>query len=256
MKAGNLNQEPGSEQPSKSLLEYLPGPYRSGEFISRFLAVFEKILLGRNEFIDLEKDGSAIPESQKNIMFKGLEQQVKEISSIFNPLSTQEHPLSAPENFLGWLSDWTGFILREDLSLEEQRKFLAKIIQLYKRRGTKENLKKLLQIFTIGQPTIEETEASRFQIGITSKIGVDTFVGGSPPHFFSVIIAVVHTDGATIEKLKSIASSLIDLEKPAHTSYKLILEHPTMQIGHHSSVGVDTIIGQHTGQRNEEETDR
>ena len=40
-----------------------------------------------------------------------------------------------------------------------------------------------------------------------------------------------------------IARSLIELEKPAHTFYELTVNYPSMQIGKHSTVGVDTILG-------------
>ena len=45
-----------------------------------------------------------------------------------------------------------------------------------------------------------------------------------------------------------IARALIDLEKPAHTFYELIPVFPSMQIGRHSTVGVDTLLGTAQGE--------
>ena len=45
----------------------------------------------------------------------------------------------------------------------------------------------------------------------------------------------------------AITRALIELEKPAHTDYELDWIYPTMQIGVHSTVGVDTLLGTVTG---------
>jgi hypothetical protein len=42
---------------------------------------------------------------------------------------------------------------------------------------------------------------------------------------------------------QEIAQSIVDLQKPAHTYYKLTVETPTLQINVHSKVGVDTLLG-------------
>jgi len=46
----------------------------------------------------------------------------------------------------------------------------------------------------------------------------------------------------SVARQSDIVRALIDLEKPAHTDYELELRYPTMQLGVHSTVGLDTLL--------------
>ncbi len=185
-----------------SLLQYLPAIYAEDPFLGRFLLGFERILLGRNDGVDYAHPG--------------LEETISRIAEYLDPEQ-------APESFLPWLSTWTGFALRADLDIPKQRHFLATILQLYRWRGTKQNLQTLLKIFTISTPTIVESEQK--------------------PHHFTVTIALPpKRDNALISRQVAIAHALIALEKPAHTSYELFASFPSMQVGV-SRVGIDTLLG-------------
>ena len=212
----------GAGQPS-SLLDYLPAIYRDDPFVGRFLSAFEQILIG--------EDGPATPQ-------RSLEATIASIAILFDPMQT-------PEDFLPWLADWTAFTMRADLDLDQQRWFISKIIQLYKRRGTKQNLQELLTIFTKGRPKVVEAGGEEFQIGVSSTIGEDTWLGGSPPHYFQVTISLAEakTDIQEIQRKQKITRDLIELEKPAHTFYDLYTIFPSMQIGVQSTLGVDTLLG-------------
>jgi phage tail-like protein len=179
-------------QSAQRLLTWLPAIYRNDAFLGRFLWAFEQVLLG-------------------------LEQQIENLAPHFDPQQ-------APEEFLPWLSSWVAFTLRADLDVPRQRTFLANIVSLYRRRGTKDNLVKLLTIFTHGGvPTIAEDPAQ--------------------PHYFRITMRL--PKGAPDVQLRqsAIAHALIDLERPAHTYYDLDLLFPTMQIGVTSTLGVDTLLG-------------
>jgi phage tail-like protein len=176
-------------QSAQRLLTWLPAIYRNDAFLGRFLWAFEQVLLG-------------------------LEQQIENLAPHFDPQQ-------APEEFLPWLSSWVAFTLRADLDVPRQRTFLANIVSLYRRRGTKDNL---VTIFTHGGvPTIAEDPAQ--------------------PHYFRITMRL--PKGAPDVQLRqsAIAHALIDLERPAHTYYDLDLLFPTMQIGVTSTLGVDTLLG-------------
>ena len=209
------------------LANYLPAVYQENDFIGRFLSAFEKVLLGR------------APEQGVDPGFPGLEESIAGLVGMLDPRE-------APEGFLEWLAGWTSFTFRADLDAGKQREFLANVIQLYRRRGTKANLKKLLEIFTIGIPAITEADVGELQVGVRSTIGVDTSLGGGSPHFFRVTIALPRGPEATQNRQMAIAYSLIEMEKPAHTDYHLIVNYPSMQIGKHSTIGVDTLLGTET----------
>jgi len=81
------------------------------------------------------------------------------------------------------------------------------------------------------------------QIGRHSTIGKDTWIEGSPPHRFHVSVTMPNPDQQTLQRQYQIASALIDLQKPAHTTYDLEIVFTTMQIGVRSTIGRDTLLG-------------
>ncbi len=191
-----------SPQLPSSLMQYLPAIYQDDPFLGQFLLAFEKILLGRD-------DGVTQPNP-------GLEVTIANISRYLDPLS-------APEGFLPWLSGWTAFSLRADLDVARQRDFLANIIPLYRWRGTKRHLQELLRIFTISVPDIQESLDRRHHFTVTFAL---------PPGL----------EPAVVTRQAAIANALIVMAKPAHTSFELRLDFPTMQVGK-SRVGLDTLLG-------------
>ena len=221
-----MSTSSATQSPSQ-LLQYLPAIYQQEAFLGQFLLAFEKVLLERD-------DGVSFPA-------KGLEATIAGLATLFDPRQT-------PEEFLGWLSGWTAFSLRADLSVTKQRDFIARIISLYRWRGTKKNLQDLLAIFTVGTPTVVEPEAAEFQVGVHSTIGKDTYVGGGPPHFFRVTVSLPRAAPEIQARQMEIAHALIELEKPAHTHYELDVVFPSMQVGVFSTVGVDTLLGESTEQ--------
>ena len=211
-------------EPAPNLLDYLPAIYQDDPFLSQFLLAFEEILLGRT--------------SDLNFPANGLEQTIAQLPKLFDPDQT-------PEAFLSWLASWVAFSGRADLQPIQQRAFIARVISLYRRRGTKENLQELLKIFVRGEPSIREPGGTEFQIGKTAHIGQDTFLAGGAPHFFEVEI---NLSGDLEPNLRSrqieIARALIELEKPAHTYYKLFPQVlSTIQIGKQSTIGTNTVLG-------------
>lgn len=176
---------------AQRLLSHLPAIYREDELIGRFLRAFEDVLAD-------------------------LERRIDGVDELFDPMLT-------PEEFLPWLSSWMAFSLRADMTPTEQRDFMSRVIPLYRRRGTRQNLQDLLTIFTRGVPTVEESETEPNKFRVTLRLPA-----GTPESRL---------------RQGAIARALIELEKPAHTSYVMELVFPTMQIGKTSQIGVDTLIG-------------
>jgi phage tail-like protein len=203
-------------------LKHLPAVFRDDEFLAQYLAAFEKVLFGREDAIVFEHEGLA--------------ETIGRIAEFFDPDYT-------PEDFLEWLAGWVALTLRADMPVVKQRDFIANIVQLYKRRGTLSNLQHLLEIFLEGTPSVVEPDAHEMQIGEQSTIGEDTYLGGGPPHFFEVTISLARPSPEFLERQLQVARDLINLEKPAHTYYKLQSTFPTIQIECSSTIGIDTIIG-------------
>ncbi|MEH1969374.1 phage tail protein [Nostoc sp.] len=233
--------------PEKSIyLEYLPTIFEQDSFLGCFLLAFEQVLTGLE---NIE------PEPKQ-----GLEESISKISKLFSPndifqyfvtdrninlSDIDEETQQTIKDFLQWLAGWTALNLRADWGIEKQREFIAKIVPLYRGRGTKNNLEELLEIYTGLIPTIEQPKDTPFQIGKYSKIGVDTQIGGGAiPHFFYVNVTIARPpDEESFERQKSIIKALINLQKPAHTDYELKLFSEPMQIGVRSTIGRDTFLG-------------
>lgn len=190
---------------SQRLIDYLPAIYHGDPFLADFLQAFDEVLLGTG-----------------NPAQPGIEETIANIPRYFDP---QQAPATLPDqDFLSWLAGWTAFSLRSDLSPVLQRDFIAQVIPLYQRRGTLDNLIKLLQIFTSGKPIVTESS--------------------TVPHFFLVEVRLSTSELVELGKQTNIAKALIDLEKPAHTTYDLILiTTGGIQVGKTSTVGVNTLIG-------------
>ena len=198
-----------TQTPGSGLLQYLPPIFSEDPFLGQFLKAFEKILLGRDD-----RPGDAEPGSELNP--RGLEQIIDGLSALYDPAQT-------PEEFLPWLSKWTALSLRADMTLEQQRRFVARVIQLYQYRGTQENLQELLKLYLTATPTIE--------------------VDAEKPYYFHVTIKLPRMEYKYALRQFEIAQALVELEKPAHTNYELVLNTPSLQIKDHSQVGVDTLLG-------------
>jgi phage tail-like protein len=175
----------------RRLLSLLPGIYAQDPFLGRYLAAFEHVLVG-------------------------LEKHIEELSTLFDPKQTRAE-------FLPWLSSWAAFTLRADINENQQRDFLARVVPLYRRRGTLQNMQELLTIFTRGDARVSDSS--------------------TPPHFFHVTISLPPLDTDARLRQIVIARALIDLEKPAHTEYSLEVLGPAMQVGVMSTIGVDTLLG-------------
>lgn len=207
-----------------SYLDHLPAIYRAGaegdetHFLGRFLLAFEALLSGIGD-----------PER------RGLEEWIESLHEIFDPAR-------APVEFLDWLASWVALTLREDWEEEQKRRFIARIVPLYRIRGTKAGLAEMLRTYTDMGVEIYEF-GSALQVGVTSTVGVDTLIGGSPPHYFRVKLFLSKPDGDALRRQTRIARAIIDQEKPAHTYYDLEIETPTLQVGRTSTVGVDTLLG-------------
>jgi phage tail-like protein len=202
------------------LLRYLPAIYHEDERLDKFLKAFETVLLGDEEddesLSNVRKLEGFDPKSENPLeRIRGLEKKIASLSHYFDPHRT-------PERFLPWLTSWTGLILRADLPREKQRDFIASAISLYRMRGTRANMEKLLEIFTSREATVDDLPEKPFQ--------------------FKVKIRLDNADHITQQR--AIAHALIEREKPAHTSFELKIYLPAMKIGDKDRcvVGVSTFL--------------
>lgn len=200
-----------------SYLQYLPYLQQSDEFLGHFLLAIERILSG---FI-LKDSDDIIPDQL------GLEEYIDRIHTYFNPGLSKEDTGTAPADFLPWLASWVAASLQEEWDEDFKRKFISNIVPLYRLRGTKAGLKKLLEIYTGEEVKIYEFDR--------------------PAHYFQVEMTLSET-AENLRRKQQIAKTILDLQKPAHTFYSFQVLVPTMQIRNQDLqngiiVGRTTILG-------------
>lgn len=213
-------------------LQYLPGVYQPGEedkrpiFLGKFLKAFEKILSGRDD----------------DIAVKGIEEILDNIQIYFDPYKT-------PLDFLPWLAEWLALTLKEEEEWNandsrKKRDLIARIIPLYQKRGTLEGLERYIRIYVGEDVKISINEfLEPFCVGVTSTVGMNTVVGEGRPYYFQVYMELPAPNRVLLEKKKRAIIDIIDLEKPAHTYYLLLIRVPTMQINVYSTIGKNTMLG-------------
>jgi phage tail-like protein len=189
---------------------------------------------GTDEFIaNMENGKLNIYDSEP---VKGIEEILDEIHDYFDPFKV-------PPDFLPWLAGWVALTLKVggDWDETKKRELISQIVPLYKKRGTREGLEEYLKIYIGGEVRVLE-ELGPFQVGFHSTIGVDSVIGGLEPYFFIVDLTLPAPDPrAMTEKIVAI-DDIINIEKPAHTHYKIITTVPTMRIGYFSTIGVNTLL--------------
>jgi phage tail-like protein len=176
---------------------HLPAIYQTDELMGRFLMLFESF-------------------------WGPIEQQINTLHYYFDPKLT-------PPEALPWLAKWVDLDLDERLGLAQQRQLLSTAAAHYRKRGSRQGLIELLEIYTGVTPTIIEHTARNFRLGPATLMGPNIALGTSnQPHAFTVIVRLPPSGGPDPAKarqnLERRLAALIEAEKPAHTVYTLRLE--------------------------------
>jgi phage tail-like protein len=213
--------------------------------LREFLEAFEKVLLGFDNY-DPPLTKPSYDGDLDSVI--GLGQKIERLHELFDPYpdrpkqDPKPHPAQTPARFLPWLASFAALSLPAGMSEVQQRKLTKVMISLYGRRGTKEYLETLLKMCLDVPSSVSEEEIPPMQLGVNHQVGVDTYIGGGPPHFFSVTLYTGGLDGSSVEAHRQLAYEVIELAKPAHTTYELTFASPRMQIGIHSTIGLDTVL--------------
>ncbi|MCR9140777.1 MAG: phage tail protein [bacterium] len=234
---------------SSKYLKFLPDVYReddgsTGEnFTGRFLNAFERALAG--------DPNDAGP--------RGVEELLDQIQGYFDPTV-------APPQFIDWLASWVALELEQsqdwmqaDFGLTQasadqlvpldaardtrNRRLIQGAANLYRTRGTKAGIEAYLGLYA-GDLNVTLNEITDlFIVGVSSTVGSGAMIG-ERPHYFQVKVVVPAPNPEILVQYKRSVRAIIDSEKPAHTSYDLLIETPRMQISPTGSrVGVNTLLG-------------
>ena len=148
---------------------------------------------------------------------------------------------SADPEFLPWLASWFDLTFDSSWNDEQRRRVLAEIIDIYRWRGTKRGLTKLLALHTgmVGPlPRLVENRCAH------ARPEFERWVGDTDPCAFIVVLP------ATAIENKNDAGSIEQLLRdniPAHTDFCLRPVVPGVRLGDATNVGsvvgFDTLVG-------------
>ena len=151
--------------PASMYIESLPVIYADNDFLARFLLLFENV-------------------------WEPLEQRQDHIEMYFDPRT-------CPASFLPWLASWLDLSFNQHWPETRRRRLLAEAIDLYRWRGTRYGLVRMIEVCT----------------GITPEVSDNP----SQPYIFDVKITLPQ-DG---DVDKDLIDELIQAHKPAHAGYRL-----------------------------------
>jgi phage tail-like protein len=240
------------------LLNYLPAVFQEQPgvapgaplFLGRLLMAFEAILLGLTKSTSQEDGELAQVVGLEEILGGAVDsltgkRLLEGVQRYFEPGASLADSERVPSDFLPWLAGWVSLTLREDWDDSRKRDFIARAVQLYRTRGTRAGVASFVEVYT-GLPVEIDEDNEAFQIGVHSSVGVDTVLLGGQPFFFRVKLRLPNPDPVLFKRQTDIATSIIELQKPAHSSFSLEVETPQFRIGLQSTVGVDTLLGTRT----------
>jgi phage tail-like protein len=159
---------PGSADAESMFLHFLPDIYQENDFLRRFLLIFESL-------------------------WEPLEHRQDHIEMYFDPRT-------CPRTFLPWLAGWLGLPYNPRWPESRLRRLLAQGMELYRWRGTRHGLARMIEVCTGLIPTI-------------------TDVPGQPYVFRIQIALPASSAGEAVTK--ELLEDLIQTHKPAHAGYIL-----------------------------------
>ena len=191
------------------LLAQMPGVYHASTELRQLLGAFETILCEPHQ--------------------RALETQIARIAMLFD-ITDQELPQWLAERrdtLLPWLSQWVALSGSGGLSLERRRRLLGQIVPLYAWRGTRHYMAELLRFHLPGDADIDiEDRQFRGLVLGQARVGVDAWLTEDRPFWFKVTVRMPDTGGGRTDWRERIRQ-VVDLAKPAHTTYDLeLVESP------------------------------
>ncbi len=173
------------------LLNYLPGVYAGDDFLNRFLLIFEDTL--------------------------------RPLQLMTDNLHYYFHPLTAPSDLIPWLATWVNLVLDDNWTMEQRRHLIYTAPELYSRRGTRRGLIEYLTLYTGVVPNISEY-VDGMVLGPDTRLGINTRIAGAERHRFTVTMYLPEMSEEEIAYKEQNIRRVIDTEKPAHTTYRLLLK--------------------------------
>lgn len=239
---------------TRKFREFLPGIYQrdpaaeaTDDFLDVYLSVFEDVL----------SEMYPLPGGDFDLPNEGVESILSRIHEFFSPWlapGSEDHGLvnHRLRNFLDWLTTWAGLVQKAALNEEDQRRGLARVIPIYRKRGTKAGLKEYLEIFTgYNTVTVLDTPEELQKFTAEHALTNSSFLTGNNFTFAVSIRLNPPAPGYALDlntdsnpEFFKLLLSIIEREKPAHADALLGIEsNAGFIVGVLAMVGKDTFLG-------------
>jgi len=201
------------EFPRYTLTQYLPEFFVKDQpqdsFLERFLAIFNSINLD-------------------------LEDRIENLPSMFDPYSIDS-------NFLSWFSKW--FSIQDELIWGEEklRKLISEIVKLYRMKGTKYAISRIIEIYTGEEPIIiEKFNIENNLYYLKNKKKTDMLFGDNS-YYFTIIINNGKIN--TPEEYTGLLM-IIDRFKPIDSICNLVVLNKDIYLDHHCYLGLNSRVAE------------
>ncbi len=162
-----LAPDMGPPQAISAYLNYLPALFSESDFVGRYLSIFEQVwepLQRRQDFLELYFD-----------------------------------PATCPESFLGWFAQWLGLTVDPHWPESRRREWLSEAVNLYRWRGTRYGLMRMLEVCC----------------GVTPHVVEDP----TRPHHLLIVLPIPPGDEEGMTK--GAIEAVVDQHVPAHVAYEV-----------------------------------
>ena len=199
------------EFPQVSFLSYLPEVYSLGQdrssFFARFLGIFQSL------YVDLEDD-------------------MDYTASKFDTETTTK-------DFLGWIADWLSVENASVWGEEKLRKLIKKCVKIYKMKGTKRAVARVVEEYTGVEPIIVEQFDVKSNMYYDKQKEVVENLFGDNGYVFTVMLpeSQVKDDASYVELLR-----IINSVKPVDSRCNLVVLGDRIYLDHHCYMGMNSFV--------------
>ncbi|MTI85725.1 MAG: hypothetical protein FH756_17980 [Firmicutes bacterium] len=209
--------------PRISYLRYLPAVYqddkKSSEFLERFLSLFETF-------------------------FSNMDEKIDNAAGYFDADSVSG-------KYLKWLASWLAVSVDDSWNEEQVRRLIKRSPELYKKRGTREGIAEIIEVFTGEKPFIVEYFQYKELLKVPELQNLLSRLYSVDPYCFCVF---VKADCVPTERQRLTLQKLLQDEKPAFTMAKLVILQSWIYLDMHSYLGINTYLSEHSVLRLDQES--
>jgi len=194
----------------KPLLQYLPLVYQDdagGDFLDRFLAIFESF-------------------------FDGFDEEIAAIPSYFDVRVRDGE-------FLRWLATWIGVPEDQDWDEEILRRYVENSPEIFRKRGTRQGLIRLIEVFTGEKPFIVEYPQIKYMKDNPEMATLMEKLYMRDPNSF---IVLMKKECFKTRRMAMQIERLLEEEKPAFSEAHLVILGENLYLDAHSYLGINSAL--------------